>query len=51
MFTTGRPEITATDPQSLLFVAIVLTISAAIACFIPVRRATRLNPVIAIRGE
>ena len=51
MFTTGRPEITATDPQSLLFVAIVLTISAAIACFIPVRRATRLNPVVAIRGE
>jgi putative ABC transport system permease protein len=51
MFTTGRPEITATDPQSLLFVAIVLTISATIACFIPARRATRLNPVVAIRGE
>jgi putative ABC transport system permease protein len=51
IFTTGRPEITATDPQSLLFVAIVLTASAAIACFIPARRATRLNPVVAIRGE
>ena len=51
MFTTDNPEITATDPVSLLFVAIVLTASAAIACFIPARRATRLNPVIAIRGE
>ena len=51
MFTTGRPEITATDPQSLLFVAIVLTVSAAIACFVPVRRATRVNPVAAIRGQ
>jgi putative ABC transport system permease protein len=51
MFTTGNPEITATDPASLLFVAFVLTVSAALACFIPARRATRLNPVIAIRGE
>ncbi len=51
MFTTGNPEITATDPASLLFVAIVLTVSATIACFIPARRATHLNPVIAIRGE
>jgi putative ABC transport system permease protein len=51
MFTTGSPEIRATDPPSLMFVAIVLTTSAAIACFIPARRATRLNPVAAIRGE
>lgn len=51
VFTTGRPEIRATDPQSLLFVAIVLTVSAVIACFIPVRRATRVNPVVAIRGQ
>jgi ABC-type lipoprotein release transport system permease subunit len=29
----------------------VLTASAAIACFVPARRATRLNPVAAIRGE
>ena len=51
MLTTGRPEIRATDPQSLLFVAIVLTICAAIACFVPVRRATQVNPVVAIRGQ
>jgi ABC-type lipoprotein release transport system permease subunit len=34
-----------------MLVAAVLAASAAIACFIPVRRATRLNPVAAIRGE
>jgi putative ABC transport system permease protein len=51
MFSSGRPEARATDPQSLIVVAVALTALAAVACFIPARRATRLNPVAAIRGE
>jgi putative ABC transport system permease protein len=49
MFRTGRPDISAADPESLLIVALVLTVLAAIACYLPVRRATRLDPVAAIR--
>ncbi len=51
IFSTGRGDITATDPQSLLGVAAILTVIAAIACFVPVRRATRLDPVAAIRHD
>jgi putative ABC transport system permease protein len=49
MFRTDRPTISAADPGSLIIVAIVLTVLAAIACYVPVRRATRLDPVAAIR--
>jgi putative ABC transport system permease protein len=51
MFSTGRPGVVATDPQSLLIIAATLTLLAVIACFVPVRRATRLDPVAAIRQE
>ena len=43
--------ISASDPQSLLIVAAVLVVLAALACAVPVRRATRLDPVAAIRHE
>ncbi|MGH9373318.1 MAG: FtsX-like permease family protein, partial [Vicinamibacterales bacterium] len=50
-FSSGRADVTATDPQSLLAVAGILTVMAAIACFVPARRATRLDPVAAIRHD
>jgi putative ABC transport system permease protein len=51
IFSSGRADVTATDPRSLLGVAVILTGMASIACFVPARRATRLDPVAAIRHE
>jgi predicted permease len=51
MFSTGRADVTAANLLSLLAVAAILTAIAVVACFVPVRRATRLDPVAAIRHE
>ncbi|MGH9370985.1 MAG: FtsX-like permease family protein, partial [Vicinamibacterales bacterium] len=51
MFSSGRADVTATDPGSLIGVAAILTVVAMIACFLPARRATRLDPVAAIRHD
>jgi putative ABC transport system permease protein len=43
--------ITATDPLTFLAVPALLILVAGIACVIPGRRATRVSPVRALRGE
>jgi putative ABC transport system permease protein len=43
--------ITAGDPVSLGLVALVLLQTAALACYLPARRAARLDPTIALRHE
>jgi putative ABC transport system permease protein len=43
-------EVRPSDGVTLATVAAVLTVVAAIACWIPARRATRLDPVEALRG-
>jgi len=48
-FGSGRAGVTASDPQSLLVVAAILAVLAMAACIVPARRATRLDPVAAIR--
>ena len=50
-FSSGRAEIHATDPISLLIVGGVLTVLALLACAVPARRAARLDPIAAIRRE
>ena len=40
-----------TDPGTFVLVSLILVVAAAIACWIPARRATRVDPMIALRYE
>jgi putative ABC transport system permease protein len=44
-------DVSATDPLTFTLVALLLLFVALLACWIPARRATRVDPLIALRCE
>jgi putative ABC transport system permease protein len=44
-------QVRATDPPTLIVASALLLVAASIACYLPARRAARIDPAMAMKAE